>query len=281
MEAPLVWFRGPATSRSAWVVAGALALANSASGCSWIGVKRPAPPGQPPVRCTESPAAPIVDTVMAALGGLSVLGSIPVFAASSMSKGEGAGLLAIIVGVPMVAAGAFTAALYGSSAAYGYSATRECRALYSPVRGGTTIDDIGNNTIGGFSLFSDLDYLLTPNVAIGAILNIALGPNISTIVPASGFVGFGLGPQLKILNDSSDHVPYVRVALPFRVLAGLSSGYVIGLGLLQVGAGYRYWFHRRVGFGFDASLLPTLVLNGYYRSYLWGVSFSSGLELKF
>jgi hypothetical protein len=44
---------------------------------------------------------------------------------------------------------------------------------------------------------------------------------------------------------------------------------------------YRYWFHRRVGFGADMSVVPTLVLSSAYRSFFFGVQVSSGLELTF
>ena len=97
-------------------------------GCSVLFVKRP-PPGplepQPPVECTTSVAAPVVDTVLAAgslTGGILMatdkcspsgfLGSL-----CTAEKAGGAGLIA--AGVALAAVGI-----------YGYLATGECRGVH-------------------------------------------------------------------------------------------------------------------------------------------------------
>lgn len=161
-----------------------------------------------------------------------------------------------------------------------WPAGKRSTVVFSPPRPGASID-FPSGAFGGFALFSDVDYYITPNLAVGALVNFRLGRDINSGIGGT-FTGGGAGPQLKLLLDSHDHVPYLRVALPFRIFAEPNGrGAWYGLGVLQLGAGYRYWFHRRVGFGADMSVVPTLVLSSAYRSFFFGVQVSSGLELTF
>ena len=92
------------------------------TGCSLAFVTRPSTEAGVHASCTESPIAPIVDSVLAA--GLVAAGvaslSIP---SSTLPDGEG---LARVSGVTALAAGA----VFIISAVSGFSATGECRQLH-------------------------------------------------------------------------------------------------------------------------------------------------------
>jgi len=148
----------------------------------------------------------------------------------------------------------------------------------SPINLGTAVytGDFPE-TKATFMLFTDFDYHVTPNIALGALVNIGFG---------SRFTGFDFGPQFKykFKIESSSHVPYLRGALPMRMGVfsadefGVGSLTSVGIGVL-LGGGYRYWFHRRVGVGCDLSIVPTFLFSGG-GSFVFGINFSVGVELK-
>jgi len=114
--------RGLATAMAPCLIATA--------GCSWLFVqKRPPPPVEaaPPVQCTSSAAAPILDTVFASLYGLG--GAAAVVAGAVAQGGDsldvGLGKAQIAMGALWLAAGVALA----FSAAHGYAAISDCREL--------------------------------------------------------------------------------------------------------------------------------------------------------
>lgn len=139
-------------------------------------------------------------------------------------------------------------------------------------------DDFGGGRTG-FTLFTDFDYHLTPEMAVGALVNIGFG---------SGLVAFDFGPQFKykFKIGSTGHVPFLRAAIPLRMgvfssdAFGVGSQTLVGIGL-QVGGGYRYWFHRRVAVGADLSLVPTFIVSSPGPgTFYFGINFQAGIELK-
>ena len=104
-------------------------------GCSLILTKGPQPELHPPPECTTSVAAPVVDTVLAALSftllGLGVAAETESSApctgefCSLNGIGQGSGWIAI-------AAGAATGILFTTSAVVGYQRTSACRASLEP-----------------------------------------------------------------------------------------------------------------------------------------------------
>ena len=100
------------------------AMACLASGCSWIGVRSPSPRGEPLTHCTTSVAAPVLDTIMAILGGVLVAGGIAV-ASEKIADCDGCFRgVGILFGV---VPGVLITTTSTASAAHGYSATAECR----------------------------------------------------------------------------------------------------------------------------------------------------------
>ena len=104
-------------------------------GCSLIFTKGPQPELHPPPQCTESVAAPVVDTVLAALS-VTLLGLG--IAAEAESSAPCAGQFCSLNGVGQgtgwiaIAAGAATGILFTTSAVVGYQRTSACRASLEP-----------------------------------------------------------------------------------------------------------------------------------------------------
>lgn len=91
-------------------------------GCSWVSVTRPPEnPGQPPIECTRTPLAPILDTAFAAVAIVGAGTFLDIYANANADDksmfGEGAAVFA--------AYGILAAA----SAYSGYVSTARCRAL--------------------------------------------------------------------------------------------------------------------------------------------------------
>ena len=112
--------------------AAAALLLHAGSGCSWALVQKP--PERPlapdrPVACTESVAAPVLDTVgAAAMVGLAVgMGTVLSYACIDWSQPPSCprGAFAAMGALP----GAIGAVVYGFSAWYGYRHTASCREL--------------------------------------------------------------------------------------------------------------------------------------------------------
>jgi hypothetical protein len=104
-------------------------------GCSLILTKGPQPELHPPPECTSSVAAPVVDTVLAALSfTLLGLGVAAETEASAPCKGEFCSLNGISQGAGWIAiaAGAATGILFTTSAVVGYQRTSACRASQEP-----------------------------------------------------------------------------------------------------------------------------------------------------
>jgi hypothetical protein len=104
----------------AGVLVGLLALGGS--GCSFLFVQ-PAPPQTVPAQnfdCTTSYADPIVDTVLAVLGGLLTLG---VTSICLDTCGERQSYARVVLAIPLVA-------LPAGSAIYGYRKVGGCRAAH-------------------------------------------------------------------------------------------------------------------------------------------------------
>lgn len=101
-------------------------LAACCVGCSWIGVRAvPDPPPSPPqpIDCTSSNAAPVLDTVGAAVFLPSGVANIIAGATATCQQSIWCGKdLAIAAGVLFTAVGA----LYVASAATGYSRVARC-----------------------------------------------------------------------------------------------------------------------------------------------------------
>jgi hypothetical protein len=103
-----------------------LVLVTLLSGCSLIAV-RGAPstdPGYRPVRCTESLAPPVLDTIPAAVLLLitgAVLGDIANDPPGMEGRALAGGLVGIVFGIPGL--------VFAGSAYYGYSRTSDCRAM--------------------------------------------------------------------------------------------------------------------------------------------------------
>ncbi|HET8725234.1 MAG TPA: hypothetical protein VFM53_13645 [Anaeromyxobacteraceae bacterium] len=122
------------TGRPAALMVLALGLVPG-TGCSWILVNKPPPdpiPATPPLACTSSVAAPVVDTVLAAaaLGtGIAflVMGSQPTGSCTGFGCIDLSGLnkAGVIAGGVLAA----TAIPLGFSAGFGYATTAECREL--------------------------------------------------------------------------------------------------------------------------------------------------------
>ena len=99
------------------------------SGCSWIAVtrapERPVAPS-PPVECTRSVAAPVVDTVVGSLAlvggvGMVAAGNHPICLSTSCPSEPGL----VWGGVALAAVGV----ALGVSAGFGYAWTAECREV--------------------------------------------------------------------------------------------------------------------------------------------------------
>ena len=137
------------------VVALLAVVAGLAPGCSWIAVTAPPrweePQDAHDESCTESNTAPIADTVVASVGGLSVLGAVPIFIGDAQGHGMFQGLASLVIGLPMVVGGLLLAIPYGLSADYGFTTTAQCRArVASPAAGGdhiNTFGQLGDGTI--------------------------------------------------------------------------------------------------------------------------------------
>jgi hypothetical protein len=108
-----------------------LVLASLASGCSFIAMRPPSPPaGSERVRCNDSRALPVIDTVAASVrAGAAICGVVA--DATSPRRGacaepgnmcwNGIGYaLGVVAGIP--------ALIYGASAAYGYVTAGNCGA---------------------------------------------------------------------------------------------------------------------------------------------------------
>ena len=111
------------------VVAAASWVSLTSSGCSLIAVtrapERPVDPA-PPVACTRSVAAPVIDTVVGSLAlisgiGMAAAGANPICLSSTCPSDSGL----IWGGVAVAAAGV----ALGVSAGFGYAWTAECRQI--------------------------------------------------------------------------------------------------------------------------------------------------------
>jgi hypothetical protein len=133
-----------------------------------------------------------------------------------------------------------------------------------------------------FGIFIDFDYHLTPEMAVGALVDLGFGSNFS---------GFDFGPQYKykFKLGSSSHFPYVRAGLPMRLMIPSNdftgSTTLVAIGVL-LGGGYRYFFHRRIGVGADLSFVPTIKVSGGDNlpglgTFTFGIHFAVGVDFKF
>ena len=109
--------------RRLWVPALVCALAPWTTGCSYLLVQRaPRPPPEDKwVRCTENPAMPVVDALVAAL----VLSPLVYIAVAEDNQSDRT--LGLVLGVPFFGS---TAVAYGSSSFYGFRETNRCRQLH-------------------------------------------------------------------------------------------------------------------------------------------------------
>lgn len=103
--------------------------------CSFMAVRGPEPPPQPPGDCTTSSAAPAVDRLGEVVGGVgTLLGVLLLIGASNCSSSHPPGYnadsctaeggFAVLVGLPSAVA----AITYGISAHYGNDRVHACRA---------------------------------------------------------------------------------------------------------------------------------------------------------
>jgi len=114
--------------RAGGLLAGAWLTVVATGGCSWIAVTRPPPrpvDPAPPVLCTQSVAAPVVDTIVgvAAVGaGATVtwLSTTCLMPGSCPTSTGG-----VVAGAALIALGV----VEGVSAGFGYAWTAECREL--------------------------------------------------------------------------------------------------------------------------------------------------------
>jgi hypothetical protein len=133
---------------------------------------------------------------------------------------------------------------------------------------------IGTGDLEGtvFALMTDFDYHVNGPVAIGALFNLGF---------RGGFFGLDIGPQFKYKFQvgSTSHLPYVRAGLPFRI--GFPSGgdTSFGLGVVQFGGGYKYFFHRMVGAGIDIAFVPTVLLSPS-TGFGFVIQLAFGIEVK-
>ena len=107
----------------------------AASGCSLIFTKGPQPELHPLPECTQSVAAPVTDTVLAALSvTLLGLGVAAETESSAPCTGEFCSLNGIGQGAGWIgiAAGAAMGILFTTSAVVGYQRTSACRASLEP-----------------------------------------------------------------------------------------------------------------------------------------------------
>jgi hypothetical protein len=141
----------------------------------------------------------------------------------------------------------------------------------SPVMIGPMIA-AGDYSGTAFALFNDVDFHLTSNIAIGALLNVGF---------RSSYVGLDVGPQFKYKFEvgNTSHVPYVRAALPLRFGFVSNADTSVGMGIVHFGGGYKYFFHRMVGAGIDLGFVPTVLFAGG-GSFVFGVNIQFGIEIK-
>jgi hypothetical protein len=130
------------------LVAVVAVAAVAVSGCSWLFVSTPpsvTPPPTVPLSCTESRAAPVLDTIVAVPYAAMAFAGAAVMTDSDDDVDEA-------IGTALLISGAIPALVYGLSAAYGYRHTRRCRDMKArqwqnsfqqpaPQRQGPTWDD--------------------------------------------------------------------------------------------------------------------------------------------
>jgi hypothetical protein len=107
------------------------ALAFVMCGCSWLTVtKAPDNPGPPPVACTQTPAAPIVDTVVATAFTIAAAAFLGAYLGEKYNDRRGPldDIVVDITGANAAVYGA-TGILSTVSAISGYTHTARCRAL--------------------------------------------------------------------------------------------------------------------------------------------------------
>ena len=106
------------------VVISSLSLAS----CSWMFVTPPpsTPPRSGAVRCTETRAAPVFDTIIAVPSVLVALAGVSILADDNETTNDEIG---DVFGVLFLIGGGVPAALFGTSAIYGYTRTSRCRDM--------------------------------------------------------------------------------------------------------------------------------------------------------
>lgn len=174
--------------------------------------------------------------------------------------------------LPVLAALSSTPAL--AQRAEGWTFFKPGDLAISPMNLGPAITT-GDFSRTSFGLFTDFDYHITANAAIGALLNFNFGDGTA----------LQLGPQFKwkFKIGNTGHVPYLRFALPFQILfppGGADTGFAMGV--VQFGGGYRYWFHRMVGAGIDLQFIPAIILSdvGGASRFAFAINISFGVEIK-
>lgn len=112
------------------------AVLAAAGGCSFVGVRRPPPSPVPPgapIECTQSRAAPVLDTVGAVATPLIGLGTFGLCTYISAMQSWSSDPTRLSCGTVLWATAISTAA-YTGSAVYGYHYTGDCRRLVEQQR---------------------------------------------------------------------------------------------------------------------------------------------------
>jgi hypothetical protein len=181
----------------------------------------------------------------------------------------------------LVALGAL-ASLPGVATAQ-YVTYRKGDIAISPLMAGvmvsTSLPENRNLSSAAFGLFTDLDYHLTSNWAIGGLLNLGFGSNVMLL---------DVGPQVKYKFDAGPHHPYLRAAFTYRMrrssFDNVDTSYTnSGLGIINFGGGYKYQPHKMVSVGIDVSFVPTEMffddaLGG--SKFVFGINIQAGVELR-
>jgi hypothetical protein len=129
-----------------------------------------------------------------------------------------------------------------------------------------------------FGIGSDFDYHLTPNFTIGGTLNLGFG---------SDTILFDIGPEMKYRFNlgASPHVPYLKGAFLIRIrhlsignAFASASTTAFGLGIVQFGGGYKYFFNPNLGVGIDLGFIPSVY---FFDDTLGGSKFLFGIHILF
>ena len=129
-----------------------------------------------------------------------------------------------------------------------------------------------------FGLFADAQYALSPQLSVG--LGMALGFR-------SGLLMYDVGPQVRFdFKVPSPHVVFARGELPFKVwsvtrttIVGTFTSTTFGLGVPELGAGYRYFLSDRLGVGGELTLQPSAFFSNP-AGFVFMLDVRLGVELR-